>query len=137
MSKLRHKRLLFFSGLSAIIIVYSLYNLFLIDTSYYYFIPRIIRHFSGFGCILIVYGIGTFCLKKYTISWIMWIWHLFHVTLIVLLLLIGIYTWGWGPITIQWHNLALTLLEFLISPSLYVIMGLINSRFTPGDTGRL
>jgi hypothetical protein len=129
MLKLRHKHLTFFGGLLAIIIVYSLYNIYLTDTKYYYFIPRITRHFAGLGCVLLVYGIGTLSLKNYTISWIMLIWHLFHAILIALLVLIGIYAWGWWPIAIQWHNLAFTLFEFLISPSLYVIMGLINTRF--------
>lgn len=129
MSKSRHKHRTFFIGLLAIIIVYSLYNIYLTDTDYYYFIPRIIRHFAGLGCVLLVYGIGTFSLKKYTIGWIMLIWHLFHAVLIVLLVLIGIYAWGWWPIGIQWHNLALTMFEFLISPALYIIMGLLNSRF--------
>lgn len=128
MFRLSYKQLFFWSGLLAIIIVYSVYNIFLVDASYYFFIPRIIRHISGLVCVLIVYGIGTYALKKYTVGWMMQIWHLLHVFLILLLLLISILAWGWAPLPYQLHNIASALHEFLISPVLYVAMGIINSR---------
>src|SRR5579859_2398390 len=107
MPGLHSKQLSFFSGLLAIVVIYSVYNIYFIDTSYYHFIPKIVRHLVGLGCALLIYGIGTYTLKMYNAGWMMLIWHLLHAILIVLFLLIGIYAWGLGPISIQWHNLAL------------------------------
>jgi hypothetical protein len=125
---LRHKKIFFFSGLSAIILVYAAYNIFLLEAGDYFLIPRIVRHFSGLGCVLLVYGIGSYALKMYTVGWMMLIWHLLHAILIFMVLLISLYTLDWGPLTAQWHNFANTLVEFLISPTLYVVIGILNRR---------
>jgi hypothetical protein len=108
--------------------VYAAYNIFLLEAGDYLLVPRIIRHFSGLVCVLLVYCIGSYALKMYTVGWMMLIWHLLHAILIFMVLLFSLYTLDWGPLTAQWHNLANTLVEFLISPILYVIVGILNSR---------
>lgn len=124
----RNKQTFFIIGLLAITAVYFLYNVFLVDVDYYLAIPRKWRHVNKFGSILIVYGIGTWALKKYTVSWMMQIWHLVYVVILCILLLIGFYDWSIGIISFKIRNIASSLHELLISPVFYVVMGIINSR---------
>ena len=122
-------------GLLAITLIYILYNLFLVDVDYYQSIPRKIRHINKFGSILLVYGIGTWTLKKNTIGWMMLIWHFVYAVTAIALILIGLYDWRFGISSIQLRNIASSLHEFLISPILFVGMGILNSRLlkNPGQ----
>ena len=122
-------------GLLAITLLYILYNLFLVDVDYYQSIPRKIRHINKFGSILLVYGIGTWTLKKNTIGWMMLIWHFVYAVTAIALILIGLYDWRFGISSIQLRNIASSLHEFLISPILFVGMGILNSRLlkNPGQ----
>jgi hypothetical protein len=127
------KRTYFWVGFVTIVVIYSLYNLYLVDVDYYQSIPRRVRHICKFAAILSIYGIGTFALKKYTAAWMMYIWHLLHIIIITLLLLIGIYDWSFGEISVQFRNVANTLFEFLISPVIYIAAGILSSKFGKGD----
>jgi hypothetical protein len=122
-----NKKYIFFLGLIAIVIVYSLYNIYF-DLTYVPGIPGKWKHVNKLAFVLIVYGIGTIALRKYTVDWMMQIWHLVHIVFISILVLIGFYDWYHGSITEQVRNIANTLHEFLISPVLYVSMGIIQSR---------
>jgi hypothetical protein len=135
MASLSNKRLFFLIGLLAITLIYFLYNIFLVDVDYYQSIPRKIRHINKFGSILLVYGVGTWTLKKYTIHWMMQIWHVVYAVTVIALIFIGLYDWRFGVISIQLRNIASALHEFLISPILFVGMGILNSRLlnTPGQ----
>ena len=126
MSKL-NKKYIFFLGLIAIIIVYSLYSIYF-DLTYVPDIPGKWKHANKFLFVLTVYGIGTLALKRYMIGWMMLIWHLLHIVFISVLLLIGFYDWYHGNITDQIRNLANSVFDFLISPVLYVSMGIIQFR---------
>ena len=126
MSKL-NKKYIFFLGLIAIITVYSLYSIYF-DLTYVPDIPGKWKHANKFLFVLIVYGIGTLALKRYMIGWMMLIWHLLHIVFISVLLLIGFYDWYHGNITDQIRNLANSVFDFLISPVLYVSMGIIQFR---------
>lgn len=128
-----NKRTYFWAGFIIIVIIYSLYNLYLVDVDYYQSIPRKVRHICKFAAILSIYGTGTFALKKYTAAWMMYIWHLLHIVIIALLLLIGIYDWSFGEISLQFRNVANTLFEFLISPVIYIAVGILNNKFSKDD----
>lgn len=128
MSIARRKFFYFFLGLLIIALIYSLYNIFLVDVNYYNDIPRKVRHVNKFLCILAVYGIGTLFLRKNMAPWMMQIWHIIHIIAIVFLLIIGVLDWTLGTTTQEVRNIASTLLEVLISPVLYVAMGIVNSR---------
>lgn len=130
MPKLNNKRAWYLGGFILIVIIYSLYNLYLVDVSYYQSIPRKVRHIGKFAAIVVIYTIGTFALRKYTAEWLMYIWHLLHIAVIVLLLLIGIYDWSFGEISAQFRNVANTLFEFLISPVIYIAAGILNAKFS-------
>ena len=118
----------FLVGLFIIIVIYSLYNIFLVDVTYYTEIPRKVRHVFKFTAILLVYGIGTYFLRKNSVSWMMQIWHVIHIVVIFFLLVIGLLDWSYGITNQQIRNIASTFLEILISPVLYVGMGIVNSR---------
>jgi len=128
MPGLSNKRLFFLIGLLAITLIYFLYNVFLVDVDYYRSIPSKIRHINKFGSILLVYWVGIWTLKKYTILWMMQIWHGVYAVTVVILIFIGLYDWRFGMISIPVRNIASALHEFLISPILFVGMGILNSR---------
>jgi hypothetical protein len=119
----------YWGGFIIIVIIYSLYNLYLVDVNYYNSIPRKIRHISKFASILTIYLVGTFALKKYTAEWMMYVWHLLHIVIIAILVLMGIYDWIFGELSNQFRNIANTLFEFLISPVIYIGIGILNNKF--------
>lgn len=121
------RRKIFFLGLIAIIIIYSLYNIYF-DITNVPGIPGKIKHANKLLFVLIVYGTGTFVLKKFTVQWMMFIWHLIHIVFISVLIIIGLFDWYKGSIPDQIRNIANSLQEFLISPVLYVSMGIIQFR---------
>ena len=128
MLKLNNRRVYLIGGFLAIFLIYSLYNIFLLDVNYYNEIPRKIRHLNKFLAILLVYGIGTLALKKYTVDWMMLVWHLLHIAVILFLLVIGLYDWTFGVISDKLRNIASTFLEFLISPVFYAAIAIVNNR---------
>ena len=123
----KNKRLYILGGFFAIVIVYSLYNIYLVDVNYYEDIPRKVRHINRFLSILIVYGIGFYTFKKYDVPWIRTLWNIIYILFLSLLILIGIYDWSLGPASGQIRNIANTFHEFLISPILYVAILIINN----------
>ncbi len=128
MQLVNNKRKYLIGGFLAIILIYSLYNIFLVDVGYYEQIPRKVRHINKFIAIILVYAIGTYALKRYTVNWMMQIWHLLHIVVILLMLLLGIYDWVFGNITLQLRNIANTFLEFLISPVFYAAIAILNNN---------
>lgn len=139
MQLVNNKRKYLIGGFLAIILIYSLYNIFLVDVGYYEQIPRKVRHINKFIAIILVYAIGTYALKRYTVNWMMQIWHLLHIVVILLMLLLGIYDWVFGNITLQLRNIANTFLEFLISPVFYAAIAILNNNlglFTEKNGGR-
>jgi hypothetical protein len=129
MSRLNRNQLYFILGFLAITLIYSLYNIFLVDINYYEAIPKKIRHINRVAAILIIYGIGTYALYKFTVEWMMQIWHLIHVAGIAILLIIGLYDWSSGGISYQLRNMANSINEFLISPALFTAMGILKIRY--------
>jgi hypothetical protein len=142
MPKISNKRAWYWSGFIIIVVIYSLYNLYLVDVDYYNSIPRKVRHISKFLSVLSIYGVGTFALKKYTAEWMMYVWHLLHIIIISILLLMGLYDWTFGELSVQFRNVANTLFEFLISPVIYIAVGILNNKFNrteiaaPAEKGR-
>lgn len=120
-------RQLYIIGLITIILVSALY--------YTYFkeaeagaMPTKIKHLSKFALVAVVYGIGTYILSKIFTSWMMALWHLIYIGVIIVLLSIGFYYWWEGDASIDVKRGANTLYEFLISPVLYVAMGIFHYR---------
>jgi len=121
------KTIYFFAGLLPIIVVYVFYKVYLLDfIDYYLGVSRLTKHIYVFICILAVYGIGTFCLQKYTVPWMMLIWHFLHVLTISFLVILGLYDRYLQPLSFQLKDIAITLNELLISPTLYVSVVILN-----------
>ena len=126
-----NKRGYIIAGFIAIVVVYSLYNIYLVDVSYYNQIPRKIRHITRFLSIVIVYGVGIYTLKKYMEGWVNGLWNSIYLIATVLLIFIGIYDWSIGGASSQVRNVANTLHEFLISPVLFVVLFIIHDKLLP------
>jgi hypothetical protein len=76
-----------------------------------------------------VYGIGSFHLGKIKQQWMVSLWHLIHISLLVTISCIGLYDWIFGMVSQPTKDFAQSMQEFLISPILYVGMGLLNRQF--------
>ncbi len=122
------ERLRWLIGLAMILIIYTLFYLFFIESDQTQYIPRRIRHLIKFSTTFIVYLVGTFHLGKLNDKWMSQIWHFIHISLLTVLLLIGAYDWIFGMVSKQVKDFTVTIQEFLISPVLYVGMGIINRK---------
>jgi len=118
----------FWIGLVLIVLIYSLYNVYLVDVSYYQNIPRKLRHVGKLSVILAIYGTGTWALKQVFSRWMQYLWHFLHISAILILVSIGAYDWVFGAIGAPLRNLTATMLEFLISPLIYLAMGIISIK---------
>ena len=115
-------------GLIIILVVYSLYYLLFADRAFTYDIPRKLRHIIKFGTTLLVYFVGTHHLGKMTDKWMSTVWHFIHISLLCVITGIGLYDWTFGMVGTKTKEMAATFQEFLISPVLYVAMGILNKR---------
>jgi hypothetical protein len=119
----------FIIGFLFILLIYSLYYIYFADTPNAILIPRKIRHVIKFGTTILVYGIGSFHLGKIKQQWMVSLWHLIHISLLVTISCIGLYDWIFGMVSQPTKDFAQSMQEFLISPILYVGMGLLNRQF--------
>jgi hypothetical protein len=124
-----NKRTYYFLGLLGIIVIYSSYSLLFLY-NYSYDISVRAKHIIKFGTIFLVYGIGVLALRNYVAGWMLKIWHFCYIFLLSLLLLIGVWDWVSWIDSVPVHNIANSLDEILISPVLYISLGIINSRLT-------
>ncbi|MHA4808153.1 hypothetical protein ACX0G9_08595 [Flavitalea flava] len=124
-SGLPKKRWYFIAGLLAITLLYIVYYLYFIY-GLSREIPLRLRHIVKFLFILTAYGIGNFTLKRYTVGWMMRIWHGVYLVSLLLLVLFGAYDWGIARTPFSLRIIADDLQEFLISPILYVAMGILR-----------
>ena len=111
-----------------IAVLYSLYYIFLIDSTFYWALPRGVRHANKIFLVVIVYVIGTYALKNYVYNWLMFIWHIIHVVVIGLLIIIGVYDLFFKTVSTELKNLSQTFLEILISPLFFVAVAILNNR---------
>lgn len=119
----------FIFGTITIALIYSLFNIFLIDSDFYWTLSPKIRYINKTILILIIYGIGTFSLKNYMEKWLMFIWHAIHFLCFSILIAIGSYYWFFGTVGEQAKNISTTLTEILISPLFLICFYIINNRF--------
>jgi hypothetical protein len=115
-------------GLIIIILIYSMFYLFFADRADTILIPRKWRHIIKFVTTFIVYLVGTYHLGKRKNNWMLYLWHLIHVSLLGTITSIGAYDWIFGMVSYQVKEIAASMQEFLISPMLYIAMGILNQR---------
>ncbi len=118
--------LLWIIGLILILCIYSLFYLYFIENKDIVLVPRKIRHLIKFLTTFSVYMIGTFFLGKFHVKWMGQLWHFIHISLLSLLVFIGFFDWAIHPVSQQIKDITVVFQEFLISPTLYVGMGIIN-----------
>jgi len=122
------KRSIYFSaGLLVIVLVYSLYNIYLLDARFFEVTSRAVRHVIRFASIIIVFGTGLWVFRKWgPPDWLVTIWLIFYGTGLLILVLLGIFD-GWiHSFGQSFRDMAVTFHEFLISPAAYVIVGIIG-----------
>ena len=117
----------FIAGLIFIIIIYSWNVLFFIpESGEWLLLPKLTFHLIRFGVTLAVYFIGTYHLGKLEDKWMSSIWHLVHISGLIIITSLGLFDWFILELSRDIKNFAHTVQEILISPVLYVAMGLLN-----------
>ncbi len=115
-------------GLVLILIVYSCFYLFFAENPNIYEVPRKIRHIIKFATTVLVYCIGTHYLGKIEARWMYSIWHFIHISFLVIITSVGLYDWIFGMVSLATKEFVASMQEILISPALYVGMGIVNQR---------
>ena len=120
----------FWTGLIIILIIYTLVYLFFYEAPYFTDIPRRIRHFIKFGILITVYLIGSYHLRLNNIRWMYIIWHFIHITGIGIITLFGFYDLLISTTPLFIRNFLNSINEFLISPVLFVGMGILHKKLS-------
>lgn len=116
------------AGLIIIMLIYSMFYILFADKPDTLLIPRKWRHVIKFITTFTVYLVGTYHLGKHKNSWMLYLWHFVHITLLSTITGIGLYDWIFGMVSYQVKEIAASMQEFLISPMLYIAMGILNQR---------
>lgn len=118
---------LFWIGLAAIILVYCLY--------YLYFIYNLSRqvslhvmHILKFLFVLAAYGMGLLGLRRNVSPGLMQLWHMVYAACLLLLVMLGMYDWFFTRAPLAVRGIADNIQELLVSPVLYVVIGIISYR---------
>ena len=112
-------------GWLQLVAVYTAYYLLFVESPDVLAIPRKLRHLVLMGSLLGVYALGTYHLQFSKHAWMGALWHLVHISGISILLLAGLFDWGIQPLNYPMRSMLRQLHEFLLSPVLYVGMGLL------------
>jgi len=99
-------------------------------------LPKIIKK-SGLSplwfLLVIVYVAGSVILRQTRVAWLNAIWHLVHISLITFALAVLVYGRLAGSVPIGVSAAVRPILEFLISPILYLAMGLLYKSMRMKD----
>jgi hypothetical protein len=112
-------------GLVQLFLVYTALYLFFFEAPYLLDIPRKMRHLILMTSLLGVYGLGSYHLQFSKHAWMGSLWHLVHISGILILFFSGLFDWLIYPLNYPMRILLRQIHEFLISPVLYVGMGLL------------
>ena|SRR5690606_1510932 len=116
----------FLAGLILIVIFYSLYYIYFVENQYFINTSKLILHTIRFSITILIYFIGTIHLGKLKDSWMSTLWHLIHISGLTIMTSLGLISWFIIDIGFDLKQVAYTIQELLISPVLYVAMGLLN-----------
>ena len=118
----------FISGLIFILIIYTTYYVCFLENGDLV-LPNKIRYVIKFASTIAVYFVGTYHLGKLKDTWMSLLWHIIHISGLFIITTLGLYDWFIADISLNLRLFAGSVQEILISPLLYVSMGLINQRF--------
>ena len=116
----------FISGLIFIIIFYSTYYIGFEENEIMQTFNRYVQYLIKFLFTVIIYLIGSLHLGKLKDEWMSYLWHFIHISGLCIITSIGLYDWLISDIPLGVLLFAGSIQEFLISPLLYVAMGLLN-----------
>ena len=91
--------------------------------------PGLFRQLFRWFTIALVYATGGFVLKHTGISWLKSIWYLVHLTLIAYLALVTAFEYLIAPVSYGVRASVAPIVEFLISPILYLGSGLVYAIY--------
>lgn len=117
----------YWNDLGVLLVIYSMMQLV-------YYIPKsalpetvqILRISPLWLLLLIVFLTGSRIVKKWNVPWLLLVWQAVHIVLIGLLMIKVAYVSFIGPIPIGIVSIYKSVMEFLISPLLYLGIGLIH-----------
>ena len=120
----------YWSGLFFLILVYTGIQLLLSrpDLEIPGF-PGLFRQLFRWFTIALVYATGGFVLRKTGVDWLKAIWHLVHLTLIIYLGGVTAFEYLIAPVSYGIRASVAPIIEFLISPVLYMCAGLVYSIY--------
>ncbi|WP_372756518.1 hypothetical protein [Mariniflexile sp.] len=121
----RSDKVRFIAGFIFIIGIYSAFYIFFLENSNLV-LPSKVRHLIKFLATIAVYFVGTYHLGKLADSWMSVIWHIIHISGLGIITAIGLFDWFIYDVTLNIRLFANSIQELLISPLLYLAMGLIN-----------
>jgi len=121
------RRAAFWIGLAAIILVYCLYYLYFIYNLSRE-VPLHVMHILKFTFVLAAYGVGVMGLRRNVSPGLMQLWHLIYAVCLLLLVLLGMYDWFFSRAPLAVRGIADNILEFLVSPVLYVVISIVSYR---------
>ena len=119
-------RLYFFLGLLASAILYSAYNLYVLDPYIYADMGRGVRHVYKFGSLLLAWLIGFLVFRKIAPAWLNQLWNILYVAGLALLVLLAMYDALIHHLPPSLRQPVSTFHEALISPIPYVVIGLLT-----------
>jgi hypothetical protein len=91
--------------------------------------PGLFRQVFRWFTIALVYATGGIVLKQTGVDWLKAIWHLVHLTLILYLGAVTAYEYLIAPVSYAIRASVAPIIEFLISPVLYLCAGLVYSIY--------
>ncbi|WP_299554841.1 hypothetical protein [Seonamhaeicola sp.] len=119
-------KLRFILGLVFIIIIYSCYYVFFVENRISASLSKRLVHFIKFAITVLVYIIGSIHLGKLKDQWLSTLWHFVHISGLLIITSIGLFDWFIADTSLKVKLFARSVQEMLISPILYVGMGLLN-----------
>jgi len=117
----------FIAGFIIITIMHSGFYIFVGENNSVAKLPKKLKLIIIFFSTIAVYFVGTLHLGKLKDSWMSSIWHFVHISGLCIIGLIGLYDWCIANISWNLRDFAKAIQEILISPVLYLAMGLLNN----------
>lgn len=119
-------RLYFFLGLLASAVLYSAYNLYVLDPYIYAGMGRGVRHVYKFGSLLLAWMIGFLVFRKIAPAWLTYLWNTLYLLSVGLLVILALYDAVIHNLPPSFRQPVSTFHEALISPIPFVVIGLLN-----------
>lgn len=117
----------FIVGLILIVFIYSIFYIYFVENGASKLLAHKVRHLIKFLTTILVYFVGTTHLGKLKDVWMSKLWHFIHVSGLIILSLMGVFHWYVFQLSLPLKSFAVSVQELLMSPALYVAMGILNT----------